>query len=215
MLQMTMDQYEFAQYDFGRATNIKLYDEDKETLFNNIGYTGVVQSFKRHGDGSFFPFRDVARGLAVMGIGAQIIANVPLSLETGEVIGSTITNGGSGYDTGALVTISSSESGQTATASAQVVDGIVIGITLNTLGNGYRAVPTVTFTPATGEPITDVATATLEISALGTGEFSWTSSLRPTVPGYMWLKAVLTKTSDGSIVSSKLLRVFVELGAPM
>lgn len=133
MLQMTANQYEFAQYDFGRATTIKLYEEDKSTLFSETGYTGVIQSFKRHGDGSFFPFRDVARGLAVMGIGAQIIADVPIIF--------TVDN--------------------------------------------------------------------------NTGTFTWTEALRPTVPGYMWLKAVLTKTSDNSTVSSKLLRVFVELGAPM
>lgn len=133
MLQMTASQYEFAQYDFGRSTTIKLYEEDKATLFDDSNYTGVIQSFKRHGDGSFFPFRDVARGLAIMGIGAQIIADVPISFD-----------GGSGI-----------------------------------------------------------------------GTFTWTETLRPTVPGYMWLKAVLTNINDGSTVSSKLLRVFVELGAPM
>ena len=211
---MTVNQYEFAQYDFGRETTIKLYEEDKETQFNPFGYTGVIQSFKRHGDGSFFPFRDVARGLAVMGIGAQIIADVSLSLEIGDVTSITVTNGGSGYTTGALVTIDSPESGETATASAQVVAGIVIGITIISGGNGYKTVPTITLTPAGSETITDVATATSEISDLGSGEFTWTDILRPTVPGYMWLKAVLTKTSNGSVVSSKLLRVFVELGAP-
>ena len=129
---MTLSQHEYTQYDFGRPTTLKLYEEDKSTLFTGTGYTGVIQSFKRHGDGSFFPFRDVARGLAIMGIGAQIISNVPITF---------------------------------------------------TVGNN-------------------------------TGNFTWTDTLLPTVPGYMWLKALLTNTSTNAVVSSKLLRVFVEFGGP-
>lgn len=74
-----MDQYEFGQYDFGTPINIKLYDNDYSTPFGGTGYSGVIQSFKRHGDGSFFPFRDVSRGLSIFGIGAQIIDNVDIS----------------------------------------------------------------------------------------------------------------------------------------
>lgn len=130
-----MDQFEFAQYDFGSTINIKLYKEDKKTLFDGSGFSAVIQSFKRHGDGSFFPFRDVARGLAVMGIGAQIIGNVPITFTTGN----------------------------------------------------------------------------------HTGTFKWDKTLLPTVPSYMWLKALLFKPdlqATTEKISSKLLRVYVELGAP-
>ena len=87
MLNLTLDQYEYAQYDFGTPTNLKLYKEDKKTLFDGSGYSGVIQSFKRHGDGSFFPFRDVARGLAVMGFVAQIISDVDINFTVGNNTG--------------------------------------------------------------------------------------------------------------------------------
>lgn len=130
MLSMVADQFEYSQYDFGRPTNIKLYEEDKKTLFTGTGYTGVIQSFKRHGDGSFFPFRDVARGLAVMGFIAQIIEDVPISFTSGN----------------------------------------------------------------------------------HTGTFVWDATKQPTVQGYLWLKAVLKKS--GESVSSKLIRVYIQPGAP-
>ena len=135
MLNIVMDQYEFAQYDFGRPTNIKLYEEDKKTLFTGTGFTGVIQAFKRHGDGSFFPFRDVARGLAIFGIGAQIISNVDINF--------TIDN--------------------------------------------------------------------------HTGTFSWNSNDLPTVPGYLWIKALLFKgpiNARTEAVSSDFKRVFIHFGAP-
>ena len=137
MLQMQMDQFEFAQYDFGRPINIKLYLEDYSTLNDDTDYDGgVIQSFKRHGDGSFFPYRDVSRGLSVFGIGAQIIANVDITFTTD----------------------------------------------------------------------------------FNTGSFTWDSTLLPTVPSYMWLKAVLFKGTSIEAatkkVSSDLVRVFVEFGAP-
>ena len=137
MLQLTMDQYEFAQYDFGRPINIKLYLEDKETLNDDTDYNGgVIQSFKRHGDGSFYPYRDVARGLSVFGIGAQIIANIDITFSV-----------------------------------------------------NYN-----------------------------TGTFTFDNTLLPTVPSYMWMKAVLFKgtslESATKKVSSDLVRVFVEFGAP-
>lgn len=137
MLNMVMDQYEFAQYDFGRDINIKLYEEDKETLFTDTDFDGgVIQSFKRHGDGSFFPFRDVARGLSVFGIGAQIIENIDINFSVN----------------------------------------------------------------------------------FNTGTFTWTNTKQPTVPSYLWIKAVLFKgdlnASPTRVVSSDFIRVMVHFGAP-
>lgn len=77
-----MSQYEFAQYDYGRPTNIKLYQEDKATPFNATGYDGVIQAYKRHTDGTFYYWQDVARGIAVTGFGAQVINNVPITWTT-------------------------------------------------------------------------------------------------------------------------------------
>ena len=75
-----MDQWEFARYDFGRDINIKLYDE-QGAQFDADGYTGVIKSFKRHGDRAFF-FRDVAKALTVVGQVAQIIGDVDITWTT-------------------------------------------------------------------------------------------------------------------------------------
>ncbi len=80
MLQLTFDQYEFARYDFGRNIAFKLYDEDG-VAFDASGYTGVVKSFKRHGDRAFF-FRDVAKALTVVGQVAQIIGDIDVAWTT-------------------------------------------------------------------------------------------------------------------------------------
>lgn len=40
-----------------------------------------------------------------------------------------------------------------------------------------------------------------------TGTFAWTATLRPTIPGYLWLECQLQKT--GATVSSELVRVYV------
>ncbi len=81
MLRLVFDQYEFARYDFGRNIVFKLYSEDGITPFNATGYTGVVKSFKRHGDRAFF-FRDVAKALTVVGQVAQIIGDITVSWTT-------------------------------------------------------------------------------------------------------------------------------------
>ena len=125
MLRLVLDQYEFARYDFGRQVNFKLYEEDGITAFNATGYTGVLKSFKRHGDRAFF-FRDVAKSLTVIGQVAQIIPDITVSWDT---------------------------------------------------------------------------------QASGIGNFSYTATERPSVPGRLWLEIQLTKS--GSQVSSELKPVFV------
>ncbi len=137
MLSMTMDQYEFAQFDFGRPTNIKLYEEDKATLFTGSGFQGVIRSYKRHTDGTFYYWQDVARGIAVTGFGAQVINDVPI-----------------------------------------------------------------VFTSGNNE-----------------GNFTWTKDALPTIPNYLWIKALLFKGGTGindatELISSKFVRVYVEFGQP-
>lgn len=87
---MTLDQYEYAQLDYGRPTNLKLYEEDKATLFTGTGYEGVIQAFKRHSDGTYSYWFDVSRGVSVTGLGAQVISNVPITFTSGNNTGSFV-----------------------------------------------------------------------------------------------------------------------------
>ena len=132
---MTLDQYEYSVVDYGRATNLKLYEEDKATLFTGTGYDGVIQGFKRRNDGTFYWWNDVTRGLAVSGIGAQTVSNIDI-----------------------------------------------------------------VWTQDNNE-----------------GTFAFTKSNLPSIPGYLWIKAVLYKGGSGlsdatEVVSSNFVRVFVEMG---
>ena len=69
-----------ARYDFGSTIAFKLYNEDL-TAFNATGYTGVLKSFKRHGDRAFF-YRDVERALSVTGELAQTIPDIAVAWTT-------------------------------------------------------------------------------------------------------------------------------------
>jgi len=54
--------------------------------------------------------------------------------------------------------------------------------------------------------ISDIAVVFTTQTA-GVGTFAFTSTLRPTIPGYLWLEVQLTKA--GEQTSSELIRVFV------
>ena len=69
-----------ARYDFGNQIDFKLYNEDL-TAFDASGYTGVLKTFKRHGDRAFF-FRDVERALTVVGTLAQVIGDIDITWDT-------------------------------------------------------------------------------------------------------------------------------------
>ena len=69
-----------ARYDYGNTISFKLYNEDL-TQFDASGYTGVLKSYKRHGDRAFF-FRDVERALSVVGSLAQVIPDITVSWTT-------------------------------------------------------------------------------------------------------------------------------------
>ena len=69
-----------ARYDFGSTIAFKLYNEDL-TQFDATGFTGVLKSYKRHGDRAFF-FRDVERALSVVGTLAQIIPDIAITFTT-------------------------------------------------------------------------------------------------------------------------------------
>ena len=69
-----------ARYDYGSTIAFKLYNEDLTAFFAS-GYTGVLKTFKRHGDRAFF-FRDVERALTVVGTLAQVIGDITVSWTT-------------------------------------------------------------------------------------------------------------------------------------
>ena len=69
-----------ARYDFGSTIAFKLYNEDL-TQFDATGFTGVLKSYKRHGDRAFF-FRDVERALSVVGTLAQVIQDIDVTFTT-------------------------------------------------------------------------------------------------------------------------------------
>ena len=80
-LRLVLDQYEFPRYDFGRTITGRVYEEDGTTTFDATTLsldTGVIKTFKRHGDRAFF-FRDVARALTVLGTVAQMISDVAIT----------------------------------------------------------------------------------------------------------------------------------------
>lgn len=80
-LHAAFDQYELNRYDFGEDIGFKLYGPDKKTAFDADGFTGVVKTFKRHGDRAFF-FRDVAKALTVIGQMAQVVNDISVTWTT-------------------------------------------------------------------------------------------------------------------------------------
>lgn len=72
-------------------------------------------------------------------------ATATASMAAGFVIGAEITNGGSGYTSAPLVTITGSGSGATATAT--LTDGVVTDITINSAGSGYSGGATISIAP--------------------------------------------------------------------
>jgi hypothetical protein len=80
-LRLVLDQYEIVRNDYGYDINFKLYEEDGATPFNATGYSGVIKSFKRHGDRTFF-FRDVERAISVLGQVGTIIDDIDVTWVT-------------------------------------------------------------------------------------------------------------------------------------
>lgn len=79
------------------------------------------------------------------------------TLASGFVSGITLTNGGSGYNSVPLVTISGPGTGASAFASVQ--NGIVTGINLVNAGINYTSTPTITITPTSAGGTGATATA--------------------------------------------------------
>jgi hypothetical protein len=76
-----------------------------------------------------------------------------------QVVGTNITNGGTGYTSAPTVTFSPPTTGTTATANALIANGSVIGLIITNAGSGYTTAPTITITGGGGTG----ATATAEV----------------------------------------------------
>jgi hypothetical protein len=219
MLNMTLSQYEYAQNDYGRPTNVRLYEEDKATLFGGGDYDGVIQAFKRHSDGTFAYWFDISRGMAVTGLGAQVIGNVPITFPDLQVKESTVTSGGTGYVTPPNPVFELAPSGGRTAQGISFLTGDQVSRIEITDPGLYPApmIPGITFTGGGGGSGA-TATAVME-KANAIGTFVWDKSNLPTIPGYLWLKAKLFKGGTGLddatvVVSSDLVRVYVEFGVP-
>jgi len=92
------------------------------------------------------------------------INNVGDGQGDGTVDSVLIVNGGSGYDTPPVITISDPDIGNdVATATATVVDGVITSIQITNEGTGYVSIPTVTIEGANQTAsLTAVLTGTLE-----------------------------------------------------
>lgn len=62
----------------------------------------------------------------------------------------TVSNGGSGYTSAPAVSFSAPASGQTATGTAVVANGVVTGVYITNPGSGYTTAPTITLTGGGG-----------------------------------------------------------------
>lgn len=106
----------------------------------------------------------------------------------------TITNGGSGYNSGATAAASGG-SGSGATFTVQTSGGVVTGITMTNPGTGYQATDTVTITitPVSGGT---GATATVRLMPFAIGGTSV-----ETYSGHVWIckGAVITYSAPGSV----------------
>jgi hypothetical protein len=79
------------------------------------------------------------------------LVSLPKYIEAGQLLGVTVTAGGTGYTNGAAVAATISGGGGTgATATALVVGGVIQSITVTNPGAGYTSDPTVTVATGTG-----------------------------------------------------------------
>jgi hypothetical protein len=82
-------------------------------------------------------------------------------------VGATVTSGGSGYGSNAVVTILSEGNGSNATAVATVSAGVVTGITITSAGVGYFNVPAVVIAPPPANDLWPTVTQIMELDFEG------------------------------------------------
>lgn len=83
MLNLIIGAPSYGQYDFGIDIDIQIYQQDKATVHDLTGSSGVVQIFKRYGDDNFLPFKDVARAIRLTGNMAQVVSDIPITIPSG------------------------------------------------------------------------------------------------------------------------------------
>jgi hypothetical protein len=94
------------------------------------------------------------------------VATATATLSGGAITAIAVSDGGTGYDSGADVTIvaASGDLGSGATATATVVDGVITAIVVSYAGTGYKAIPTVNIAAISGDSGAG-ATATATVGA--------------------------------------------------
>ena len=76
------------------------------------------------------------------GIGAQLTATIGTGTQAGQVISVTVVKGGTGYLTKPTIEFVSG-TGSSAVATAVILDGVIVGVTMDVNGSGYATAPTV------------------------------------------------------------------------
>ena len=109
---------------------------------------GIGNSFTKFEKLEFISvYADNTVNLGAVGAGSGAIATANVDVN-GRVASIDVTNGGTGYTSGATVSIASpGGSGQVATATASVSNGVIIRITVIAPGSGYTSSPVVTISP--------------------------------------------------------------------
>ena len=116
-----------------RTTNVSITTSSNDTSYGSGGNSGNV---------------------------GNITVNAAIDARTGVLSKLALTNGGSGYLTAPVVTLSGG-GGTGATATAVISGGVVTGINITSAGYGYTSAPTVVFSGGSGTGAAATATALL------------------------------------------------------
>ena len=129
---------------------------------------------------------------------------------TGSVTAINVTNGGSGYTTEPIISITGggATSDNQASAAAQITSGIVTGINVVTGGSGYTSVPTITITGGNGSGATATATCRGPIDAINITNAGSQYTYEPTIDLISGSGAV----AYPSILNGKIESIIVTFG---
>ena len=203
-----------------------------ESVYNAAFGTNSVDNYARINTGSaqspYFTFTDLTNSQGVAGLtrgaGGSGYTSAPAVTITGgggtgaaatasiNVGGFRVTNGGSGYPSTTKVTISPPplvQGAVQATATAQVTNGVITGITITNPGASYTTTPTVSFAPAhpTGATLATAVFTGGSVTGLTVTSHGYGYTSLPTVSisGGGGAGAAATATALSSLLSLPLL----------
>lgn len=140
----------------------------------------------------------VGRGnyrLALNPVPAQAFAT-PM-VNSGSVVGATVTSGGSGYFTGPVVTITGG-GGSNATAVSFISGGTVIGIGITADGAGYTNQPTIQIAPPPAAAVSPTAQPVMRVDAASLAPYdNYQVQFRPDIsaPWQNWSNGLFMPTA--------------------